>query len=230
MCRNLCLSLVAKRGDARRVETGRLADLDLLLGEFERAAEKFDDMLCNGEALGRARGIGIGTRGIGDDRHANRVGVRLGCRDVAAAGLDAAADAAEQVDLVGDLKPGVEAGRCVGVAGIAAAGCAGADTALGEAVDLYLTERGTGAGEAGDRCPDIGVVSQRVGDQPVEHRVIVEPPPIVRHRRERLHRRRVGGDEWAGGGRCRRRLSVVRDRCCTPPGRAPRRCSKAASS
>ena len=158
-------------------------------------------MLGDGETLGRARRVGIGSRGVRDDRDANRVGIRLGCGDVASASLDAAADAAEQVDFISDLQSGIEAGGCVRLAWIAAARGAGADTALGKTVDLHFAERSPGAGEAGDCCADVGVVRERVGDQPVEDRVVVQPPPVARHRSERLQRRRVGGDEWAGRGR-----------------------------
>ena len=75
--------------------------------------EQRDDPLGDGQPFGRAGGVGIGARGFGDDRDANRLGVGLGRRDIAARRLDAAADAAEQVDLIGDVEPGIEAGRCV---------------------------------------------------------------------------------------------------------------------
>ena len=187
--RNLCLSLVAQRGDARRVEPRRLADLDLLLRKVERPVEQLDDVLGDRQPLGGARGVGIGARRIGHDRDADRVGIRLGRRDVAATRLDAAADAAEQVDLVGDVETGIEAGGRVRLRpGSRPRVAAGADAALRQTVDLHLAERGACRGEAGDRGPDVGVVRERVGDQPVEHRVVVEPPPVARDRRERLER------------------------------------------
>jgi len=64
--------------------------------------------------------------------------------------------------------------------------------------------------ETGDRCPDVCVVCECIRDQPVEDGVIVQPPPIVGHRSERLQRRRVGGDEWTCGSRCRRRPGIFR--------------------
>ena len=65
-------------------------------------------MLGDGEPLGRARGIGISAGGVGDDRDAHRIGIGLGRADIALRGLDATADAAEQVDFVGDVEPGID--------------------------------------------------------------------------------------------------------------------------
>ena len=95
------------------------------------------------EPLGRAGGIGIGARGFGDDRDADGVGIRLGGADIAARGLDAAADAAEQVDFVGDVEAGIEAGLAFASAALVAA--ARSPSALtptcGQAVDLDLAQR-----------------------------------------------------------------------------------------
>ena len=74
------------------------------------------------QPLGGAGGIGIGARGFGDDRDAHRIGVGFGGADIAARRLDVAADPAEQVDLIGDVEPGIEAGLRIGLAGLAAAG------------------------------------------------------------------------------------------------------------
>ena len=59
------------------------------LGQRQRSVEQLDDPRRDCDALGRRGGVGIGARGLGDDRHADRVGIRLGRADVAARGLDA---------------------------------------------------------------------------------------------------------------------------------------------
>ena len=62
-----------------------------------------DDAPGDRQPLGGAGGVGIGARGFGDDRDPDRVGIGLGGANIAARRLDAAADPAEQVDLIGDV-------------------------------------------------------------------------------------------------------------------------------
>ena len=111
--RNLCLSLVLERGDPRGVEPRGHADFDPALGELQRLVEQLDDARRDRQPLGRAGGVGIGACGFGDDRDADRIGIAFGGADIAARGLDVAADAPEQVDLIGDVEPAIEAGRAL---------------------------------------------------------------------------------------------------------------------
>ena len=98
--RNLCLSLVPEGGDTGRVEAAGEPDFDPAIGELKRLVEQRDDMLGDRQPLGGVGGVGIGARGFGDDCDANRIGVGLRRANIAARRLDAAADPAEQVDLI----------------------------------------------------------------------------------------------------------------------------------
>ena len=106
----------SKGGDPSRVETGRLADLNLLFRDLEGLTEKGHDVLGDHEALRCAGRVGIGTSRVGNDRDAHCVGVRLGSPDISARSFDAPTDPAEQIDFVGNLKTGIEAGRRIGLA------------------------------------------------------------------------------------------------------------------
>ena len=102
------LALVAQRRDAGDVEPRRQADIAAALGEVDRLVEQCHDPLGHRQPLGRGHRISIGARGIGRDDHADRIGIGLRRRDVAARRLDVARDAAEQVDLIGDVEPGID--------------------------------------------------------------------------------------------------------------------------
>ena len=85
---NVGAPLVAQRGDAGRVEPGREADLMPPLGQGQRLVEQRDDLLGDRDPLGGRGGVGIGLHGIGHDRDAHGVGIRVGRADVAARGFD----------------------------------------------------------------------------------------------------------------------------------------------
>ena len=46
-----------------------------------------------------------------------------------------------------------------------------------------LAQRGAGAGEMGQRHPDIGIGREGIGNEAVENRILVEPPPMPVGRR-----------------------------------------------
>ena len=101
--RNLCLSLVHERGDPRGIQFRRFADLDAALGNLKRAVEQLDDARRDREPLGGAGDVGIGAGSFGDNCDSNRVGIAFGRADIAASGLDVAANASEQVELIGNV-------------------------------------------------------------------------------------------------------------------------------
>ena len=99
----------AQRGDARDVEPGGAAGLEAaaaVSATIGRAARRCARRRPAARADGRR--IGIGARGFRDDRDAHRIGIGRGGGDIAARRLDRAADAAEQIDLVGDVQPRIE--------------------------------------------------------------------------------------------------------------------------
>ena len=192
---------------------------------FERAVEQLDDARRDRQALGGAGGIGIGARGFGDDRDANRVGVRLGRRDVAARRLDVAADAAEQVDLIGDLEAGVEAGG-----GVASA----RDRGRGLPTALAPTLRAAGRPSPRAARPGLGRGGRRLPGRRccarARRRSARRGPD---HRRAATNCPATGASGWTAGELAatngpaaagwRRRPGIVRPDCCRPPARAPRR-------
>ena len=68
-------------------------------------SSKVDDLLSDGDPLGRRDCVGISANGVGYYCHTNRIGVSRGSADVSPRRLDPSADPAEQVDLVGDVDP-----------------------------------------------------------------------------------------------------------------------------
>jgi hypothetical protein len=78
-----------------------LAEIEGLLLESEAA-------FGNKQLRPRAAGIGVGAGGLCRDRDAGQVVRRLHRAKIGAAGLDRAADAAEQVELVADVQSAVE--------------------------------------------------------------------------------------------------------------------------
>jgi len=114
-------------------------------------------MLGHGQPLSRGHRIGIGARGIRRDDHPNRIGIRLGSGNVAARRLDIARDAAEQIDLIGDVEAGIDlpivlraADRALAHRETAVIG-AGTRRRLGQPVRSCAAQRRTGAFDAGDR-------------------------------------------------------------------------------
>src|SRR3546814_14068243 len=57
----------------------------------------------------------------------------------------------------------------------------------------------------GERDAQVVFVRERIGDEPVEHGIVIEPPPVGRDRIER-HRGAVRRNERAGRGGRRRRV------------------------
>src|SRR5690606_28050143 len=134
---------------------------------------------------------------------------------VGARGGDGAADPAEQVDLVADVEAqAVElrllergaAGRRVGLAAIAGGGRqAGGRPAAGAG----LAQGRANLGEVIGGGLQLVVLGQGLGHQPVQHRVVVQPPPVGRwlcraHRRGgRAQQRAKAGGRRPGLGRRR---------------------------
>ena len=171
-------------------------------------------MLGHPQPLGGRSRIGIGARRLGGDDHADRVGIRLGRADIAARCLGAAAEATEQVGLVADAKPGIDlpvlarrAGQALGRGQAPVIG-AGAQAGLGQLVGPGAAQHRAGLLDPRHGDADIGVGGQRVGNEAVEHRIIVEPPPVALDGRG--GHRRIGRDEGAGRGLGRRRRDIVR--------------------
>ncbi len=126
-------------------------------------------------------------------------GIGLCRADVAACGLDVAADSTGEIDLVADVEAdvigsalAVETGEVLELRG-AGVIAARARVYLGLAVGLGAAQGCAGAVEPGDGDAEIGVRRERVRDEAVEDRVAVHPPPVVVRRRR--DGRGVGGDE-----------------------------------
>ncbi len=65
-------------------------------------------MLCDRDPLRRGNRIGVGAGSLGDDRNANRIGVGRCRADIAPRRLDAAADAAEQIDFISNVEAEID--------------------------------------------------------------------------------------------------------------------------
>ena len=76
----------------------------LALGQREGLLEQGNDLLSNRDPLCRGDLVRIGPNGVGHDYDAGCIGIRRRGADVAAGGLDPAADPAEQVNFVSDIE------------------------------------------------------------------------------------------------------------------------------
>lgn len=180
--------LVAEREDASDVEAARQAGLESLLGKLQGFIEQAHGAFGDRDALGGGGGIGVGARGLCDDRDADGIGGGLRFVGIGARRLDRTADAAGEVELIGDAEPGIETPILCRRAGCALASrgpavvCARVDRGLGQAVGAGFAQQRPGALVVGERDAQVGVGPERIADEAVEHRVLVEPPPIALHR------------------------------------------------
>ncbi len=87
----------------------------------------------------------------------------------------------------------------------------GAERGRRQALGSRLAEDRARAAQVGGGDADVGVRHQRLGDERIERRIVVELPPAVRQRLRR-HRDRIARDEVTGrGGRGRRGVIVRPD-------------------
>jgi hypothetical protein len=70
-----------------------------------------------------------------------------------------------------------------------------ADPDLRRPLGADFAKPGARAGEPRHRDSQIGVRRERIGDQPLEHRILVEQPPILLDRGRGVDRGRTGRDE-----------------------------------
>ncbi len=210
------LALIAQRGDADQVELLRTSRLDPRAGDMHRAIKQRDGLVGHRDLLRRRSGIGIGAHRVGDNRHLHRVAIGLGRLPVAARRLDVALHAAEQIDLVGYAETGIDAPLLALGAGQhfiarhAAIGGRCIDRGLRQPVRLGAAQIGTGALEMGDRDTQIRIGGERIGDQAVEHRIIIEMPPLVVSLGGSVHRWAGRSDEGLRGTPRRGRPVIVR--------------------
>jgi hypothetical protein len=197
------LALVDRGSCAGHVERGAAAAALQALRDAERLALQREDPGVGGEHhVGGARG-GIAARGFRGDGDADVVARGGDGLRVALGRLDSAADAARQVERVGERDAEVVVERT----GEVAAGRVG-PVERGAAAE-HCRQRATGgdfgdhrigAAEVGVGGSEVGVGGERFGDEAVEARVAVELPPVIGERgvNERLF---VAAVELALSGR-----------------------------
>ncbi|CUI60583.1 Uncharacterised protein [Achromobacter xylosoxidans] len=146
-------------------------------------------MLGRGQLhAGRAQ-VGVGAGGFGRHRDAGGVVGGLGRLGVGAGRFHGAPDLAEQVHLVrhagaGRVRPAigrVDARRHLLQAGDVAEGGRGVHAQAGLLLRLGLAHGGLGAFEVGAGHAQVGVGGQGLFHQAVQHRVVVQPPPVAGH-------------------------------------------------
>ncbi|MNL28332.1 hypothetical protein D3C87_1499710 [compost metagenome] len=148
--------------------------------------------------VGRAH-LGVGPHHIGDQGDARSIGGSLGRIGIGLGRFDAALQGAEQIELVRRADADVaNVGhrhffrQQEGFAGLLQALGAHLHAAAPAARRFGLVDLGTGPLQARRCHAQIGVGGQGLLDQLVESRVLIQAPPIVRHRR-RNHRFAVHG-------------------------------------
>ncbi len=205
--------LAQHRAGGGHIHIGAGAQVALANGQVVELLGQGHRAIGHLQALGVGAGVGVGAGGLGRDADPDQVlggGYGLGA---GAGRLDGAPDAAEQVDLVGDVELAIEhpsgPGRGAGQSGdqvgggALAIGGAELDVGGGEQPRPRLLQRAPGPGEIGGGGLQVVVVGQGLLDQAVQRRIVVEAPPVRRRRRGRGHLG-VGRDEAAvAGGRGR---------------------------
>ena len=132
-------------------------------------------------------GVGIGAGCFGGDGDASEVERGLHRVDIRAARLDCAADAAKQVELIADIEAYIvelailhRDVRAIGGSRLTPVAGAAVDGRGGEAAGAHLAQHRARSGEIGGGFAEVGIVSQRLLNEPVEQRVFVEAPPLAR--------------------------------------------------
>src|SRR5690606_22775018 len=82
---------------------------------------------------------------------------------------------------------------------------AGRNPGLRQPVATRTAQRRAGLGDVGDGYANVGIGLQRIGDETVEHGIVIETPPVRRDRIE-TDGGAIRRNERAGRGRRRRRL------------------------
>jgi hypothetical protein len=176
----------ARAGD---IEVGTGAEVALTHGQVIDVLHHFDGTARHVGFLAEGAGVGIGAGGFSRDIDADEVfggGGRLG---VGARGFDGAADAAEQVEVVGHRERAVETGRRFRFQSLQrgdqigrrtlAVGRARLDLGRGEASGARALQHGQRLFQVGGGNLQVAVLGQRLADQVVQHRIVVELPPIA---------------------------------------------------
>ena len=162
-----------------------------LAGQRERPVEQRDNVPRDLQPGGRRGRVGISAGGIGDRDHPYGIGVRRRGGEVEPGRFDTAGHPAKEIHLIADfdadiespiLAPGTGRYRTFRKPRII---CAPTDVGLRQAIGPRAAQTSTGTGYPGNRLADVGIGTQRVLDEAVEHRVVIETPPF-------------------GGQRCRR--------------------------
>ena len=197
------LALVDRGPGARHVERGPAAAALQALRDVERLALQREDPGVGGEHhVGGARG-GIAARGFCGDGDADIVARGGDGLRVALGRLDPTADAARQVERVGERDAEIVVERAGQIAtgriGAVERGAA-AEHGRQRAAGGDFGDHRIGAAEVGVGGAQVGVGGERFGDEPVEAGVAVELPPMVGKRGvdERLF---VAAVELASRGR-----------------------------
>jgi hypothetical protein len=203
--------LVVGCGGGGDIEVGAGAEIAHAAGQVQGLLGDVGALAGGVGLRGEGARVGVGPRGPGGDGDAHDVLGFGGGGGVGAGGLDRAADAAEDVDLVTDVeRAGAEPGRL----GLRPAQCldqlraARAAPHVGHREVGRREQPGAGLGQHARGLQQVGggdlevlVLAQRLLNQAVERRVVIEPPPVGRRRIGRGDGRRGGHERRACPGR-----------------------------
>jgi hypothetical protein len=163
----------------------------------------------------RAAGVGISPGSLGGDGDPSEIEGGLDRFDIGAAGFGCPADAAEQVELIADVEPGIEGdvratGPWIGEARPRR------EVRRGQAAGADFAQDGPCLSEVGRGDAKVGIGGERLLDEAIEDRVGEQAPPapgrlvagkgrrtraheLTLRRRRRCRRRIVWSDRGAGG-------------------------------
>ena len=179
------LALVAQGGDPNEIEPFGLPGIHAVAGHAHGFVEQGHRLLRNLDLPCGGCGIGISAHRVGDYLDTHGVQVVSGGAQIATGGFQAAAHPAEQIDFVVEVDAAIDAPV---TARFARQGFEGGDLLIdrGAADGGLRIERrpraaklGLGAFQMRHRNPNIGICGQRIGHQPIEHRVVIQAPPAI---------------------------------------------------
>jgi hypothetical protein len=195
------------RTRAARVDGAGAAGLLQALGDVDGVLLQADGLLRDLQAQAGGTGFGIRARGARGNVHAHQVERGFGRLGVGGGGLDGAAQLAEQVDLVRQRRaqPVVEGARRLVAAlqqldaRLVAVRRAAVHADGGVLAAGHFVVDGAFALQVGHGLAQVGVVRERLRDEAVEQRVVVQAPPVRGQRRGAGGRARGGAREGLAG-------------------------------